>query len=96
MPTRNVREEKECKIWIQPFRSCNLSDNKTNKNLQFRTEQNLDTPEPNNQTVDTLNSELRDPTYAPATKPRSRRAVQPTREESPSPDYEPELRHKTT
>ena len=53
--------------------------------LEILPDQILDTPGSNNQTVDTPYSEHRDPTYAPATTPRSRRVYNPWKRNHLSP-----------
>ena len=80
MPTRAEREEEEeGEIRIGPFPLLQPAQQQDELELTILSDQILDTPEPNNQTRDTPNSESCDP----ATTPRSRRALQPTREEPP-------------
>ena len=84
LPTRTDREdEEEGEIRIGPFPLMQPPQQQDEPELTIPPDQILDTPEPNNQTVDIHNSERCDPTFAPATTPRSRRALQPTREEPP-------------
>ena len=77
------QEEEEGEIKIGPFPLMQPAQQQDEPEPKITPDQILDTPEPNNQTVDTPNSDCRDPTYAPATTPRSRRALQLTREEPP-------------
>jgi len=89
LPTRAEREEvEEGEIRIGPFPLVQPAQQQDEPELIILSDQILDTPEPNNQTRDTPNSERCDPTYAPATTPRSRRALQPTREEPPRPSLD--------
>ena len=82
MPTHTEREEEEeGEIKIGPFPLMQTAQRLGEPELTIPPDENLGTPEPNNQAVDTSNSERCDPTSA--TTPRSRRAIQPTREEPP-------------
>ena len=84
MPTRTEREEeKEGEIKIGPFPLTLPAQQQDEPEPKITPDQILDTPEPNNQNMDTPNSEHRDPTYAPATTPISRRALEPTGVEPP-------------
>ena len=83
LPTRSEQEEEESEIRIGRFPLAQPVQHRDEPEPTNSPNQNLDTPEPNNQTMDNPNSERRDPTYAPATTPRSRRALQPTRAEPP-------------
>ena len=84
VPTRTEREEEgEGEIRIGPFPLRQPAQQEDELEPEIPPNQILDTPGTNDQRVDTPYSEHRDPTYSPATTPRSRRALQPTREEPP-------------
>jgi len=76
LPTRAEREEEEeGETRIGPFPLVQPAQQQDQPELITLSHQILDTPEPNNQTVDTANSERCDPTYAPAATPTSSRAL---------------------
>ena len=83
MPTRSEREEEEeeSEIRIGRFPLAQPVQHRDEPQPTIPPDQNLDTPEPNKQTMHNPNSERRDRTCVPATTPRSRRALQPTRSE---------------
>ena len=84
LPTHTDREEEEeGEIKIVPFPFVQPAQQLDEPELTIPPDENPGTPEPNNQALDTTNSERCDPTYASATTLRSRRAIQPTREEPP-------------
>jgi len=77
------QDEKEGEIRFDLFPLMQPSQQQDEPELTIPPDQIVDTPEPNNQRVDTPNSECCDLTYAPATTPRSRQAFKPKREEPP-------------
>ena len=81
-PTRAERKvEEEGEIRIGSFLLVQPAQQQDDLELIILSDKILGTPD--NQTRDTPNSERFDPTYAPATTPRSRPALQPTRGEPP-------------